>query len=72
MQNCPYFVNDYLDTDQQPVVISPCGYIALHPVVGEAGEGEGAAGPHIETWTVEGLDDTAAECPANVWSVEVS
>lgn len=49
MQNSPYFVNDYLDTDQQPVVITPYGYITLHPVVGEAGEGEGAAGPHIET-----------------------
>lgn len=72
MQNSPYFVNDYLDTDQQPVVITMCGDITLHPVVGEAGEGEGTAGSHIETWTVERLDDTAAEGPANVWSVEVS
>lgn len=49
VQNSPYFVNDYLDTDQQPAVITPYGQITLHSVVGEAGEGEGAAGPHVET-----------------------
>lgn len=68
LQNGPDFVDDNLDLDQQPVVTSPCGDITFHPVVGEVSEGEWAVGPHIEHWIIEGLDDTAAKCPASVWS----
>lgn len=68
LHNSPDFVDDDLDLDQQPVVTSPCGDITFHPVVGEAGEREWAVWPDVETWTVERLDDSAAKCPASVWT----
>lgn len=49
LQNGPDFVDDYFDMNQQPAVTTPCGDVTLDTVVGEAGEGEWAVGPHIET-----------------------
>ena len=49
LHNSPDFVDDDLDSDQQPVVLSPCGDVTLHPVVGEVGEEEHAVGPNVET-----------------------
>lgn len=66
-QNSPDFVDNDLDLDQQPAVVPPCGDVTLHPVVGEAGESERAVGAHVETWTIERLDNPAAKCPASVW-----
>lgn len=40
--------------------------------MGEAGEGERAVGSHIETRTIERLDDTTAKRPASVWSQQKS
>lgn len=68
-QNGPDFVDDYLDMDQQSAVTTPCGDVTFDTVVGEAGEGEWAVGPHIETWTVKRLDDPTAKSPASVWSI---
>lgn len=72
LQNSPDFVDDDLDVDQQPAVTSQCGDVTFHPIVGEAGEGERAAGPHVEAWTVERLNDPAAKSPASVWSPQRS
>lgn len=71
LQNSPDFVDNYLHLDQQPTVTSLCGDVTLHPVVGEAGEGKRTGWPHVETWTVEWLNDPAAKRPANIWPVAV-
>lgn len=67
MQDGAHFVHRDLHADQQPAGVPLGGHRALHPVVGEAGEKERAAGPHVEAGAVEGLQDAAAEGPANVW-----
>lgn len=66
------FVDDDLDLNNQPAVSAPYRDVTLHPVVGEAGEGERASGPHVENRAVERLDDPAAECPASIWSQQKS
>lgn len=66
LQNCAHFVDDYFNADQQPAVVPLSDHLALHPVEGEAGEQERAAGPHVEAGVVERLDDAAAEGLANI------
>lgn len=68
LQNSPDFVDEYLDADQKATVISPCGDVKLHPVLGESGEGERAVRAHIEARAIKGLDDPAAKSPASVWA----
>lgn len=66
LQDSPDFVDDYLDANQQATVISPCGDVTLHPVLGESGEGERAVRSHIEARTIKGLDDPTTKSPASV------
>lgn len=70
LQNCPDFVDDDLDVDQQAAVAPPRGDVTLHPVVGESGEGEWAVRPHVEAGTIKGLDDPTAKGAAGVWTKE--
>lgn len=72
LQHSPDFVDDYLNLGQQPVVTSPYSHITFHPVVGEVGEDEHAARPHVETWAVVRLDNPTSKGPAGVWSIEVT
>lgn len=66
LQNCAHFVDDYFDTAQQPAAVPLDDHLALHPVMGEAGEQEWAAGPHVEAGPGKRLDDTTAKSPANI------
>lgn len=68
LQNSPDFVDDYLDADQQATVVSPCGDVTLHPVLGESGKGEQAVRSYVEARTIKGLDDPATKSPASVWA----
>lgn len=68
LQDGPDFIDDDLDSHQQPGLPPPRGDVTLHPVVGEVGQGEGASGAHVENCPVESLDDPAAEGPARVWA----
>lgn len=66
MQNRHDFVDDDLDSDQEPGAVSQYDDVTIDTIVGETGECERAAGPDVENGAIERLDDAAAECPASV------
>lgn len=66
LQDCAHFVDDDFHTDQQAAGVPLGDHLGRHPLVGEAGEQERAAGPHVEAGAVERLDHAAAQSPADI------